>query len=138
MALSSLGRTGLLVSEAIEPADGTTTEFHEWYRSEYIKQIAKLPGWRRTSRFELVFKKENKDDPNRHLNFTPKWLALHEFDEGSLPADGVTTLLGDATATDKITKSARKIDVAAFSILRGFGEKEACWVDAKASVLNSS
>jgi hypothetical protein len=102
-------RSPVLVSEAIEPANDA--EFHEWYRG-HVTTVSRLPGWRRTSRFELVFKKENKDDPNRGKAMTPRWLALHEFDD--LPC---------------LPNVPFPSDIAAFRLLGGFGLAEACWAE---------
>jgi hypothetical protein len=125
------GRARFLISEAIEPAESTNIEdFHKWYRSVYVKEVSSLPGWRRTSRFNLVFKKENKDDPEAAKKITPKWLALHEFDvdkvDGVLGAGG---LLGKSQETKNIDKTARKVDVAAFEALSSFGRTEDSLVD---------
>lgn len=85
------GRTATLVSEAIEPASDIGADaFNEWFRTEHIKEVSALPGWRRTSRFELVFKKENKDDPNSAAKITRNYLALHEFASNDVvPTSGV-------------------------------------------------
>ncbi|CAK7203428.1 hypothetical protein SEUCBS139899_006162 [Sporothrix eucalyptigena] len=130
------GRTATLVSEAIEPASDLSADaFNAWFRSEHIQEVAKLTGWRRTSRFELVFKKENKDDLNSAAKITPHYLALHEFADGSdvVPASGVVGSFPPqpSVASKAVLDNARKVDVAAFNFLRGFGNVGARWVDTE-------
>jgi hypothetical protein len=107
--------------------------FHEWYRSSYIDQVKQLPGWKRTSRFKLVFKKENKGEAGKAGKakpITPTWLALHEFDAGSLDGGAaIDSLLVRDSGARELENTAKKIDVAAFEILRGFGDAESRWVD---------
>jgi hypothetical protein len=132
----SLGRTNLLVSEAIEPADSASDNFHEWYRKDYISEVAKLPGWQRTGLLKLVFKKENKDEANTTKKITPTWLALHEFQQGSIPNhQSLTRLLGQSTSAKKMAEEAKKVDVAAFEMLRGFGTADQRWADVDETVL---
>lgn len=116
----------MLISEAIEPGEKTASAFESWNRSR-TQHLSSLPGWRRTSRFELVFKKENKDDPEAAKNITPKSLVLHEFDAASI--DDASIVLDSSDETNHILADAKTIDVAAFGLLRGFGEKEGCWVE---------
>ncbi|CAK7215426.1 hypothetical protein SCUCBS95973_002468 [Sporothrix curviconia] len=130
------GRTATLVSEAIEPAaDLGADAFNEWFRSEHIQEVAKLPGWRRTSRFEMVFKKQNKDDPTSAAIITPHFLALHEFADGAdfIPAAGALALFPPqpSAKSKAVLDGARKVDVAAFSFLRGFGDVGTRWVDTE-------
>lgn len=122
-------RTSFLISEAIEPADGSTDPFNEWYRGSYIDHVSKLPGWQRTSRFKLVFKKENKDESGKPKPITPTWLALHEFKSGSFDEGSIKGLLSQKRDAKEIEKTAKKIDVAAFEMMSRFGDKEAIWVD---------
>ena len=124
--IASTGRSRILISEAIEPGETTTSVFDKWCSSR-MEHLSSLPGWKRTSRFTLVFKKENKDDPEAAKNITPKSLVLHEFDVDSI--DDPQVVLGSSEETQRIVHNAKKVDVAAFGLLRGFGEKEGCWVE---------
>jgi hypothetical protein len=83
----------------------------------------------RTSRFKLVFKKENKDDPKAGKDITPNWLALHEFQNGDAITNRQGLLLGQSVAIRKVEGNAKKIDVVIFALSRGFGDGQACWVD---------
>lgn len=124
-------RGRFLISEAIEPVADTTDAFHHWYCTTYINEVSSILGWQRTSRFELVFKKENPDDPNLGKVVIPRWLTLHEFTNLPELAGGGSTLLGSSDETRDMEKSARKIDVAPFRILSEFGDHKSPWVDAK-------
>ncbi|OAA65934.1 Dimeric alpha-beta barrel [Niveomyces insectorum RCEF 264] len=133
------GRAPMLVSEAIDPAaDVTPDAFDAWFRSVHVPEVAALPGWRRTSRFALAFKKPNPDtDDAAHP--TPRFLALHEFAEGPaaatdtavVPASGIITTFPPqpAAATRAILDAARTVDVAAFRYVCGFGDVDTRWVD---------
>lgn len=131
-----LGRTGVLLSEAIEPSDDSADRFHEWYRNDYIKEVSQMSGWQRTSLFKLVFKKENKNDPHTGKNTTPTWLALHEFQPGSIrnPQD-LPTLFSQSESVRTISEQAKKVDVAAFELLSSFGDAGKRWMDVEETVL---
>lgn len=61
---------------------------------------------------------------------TPTWLTLHEFEAGSLDGGAaIGRLLVRDSGAQELEKTAKKIDVAAFEILRGFGDAESRWVD---------
>ncbi|KAK0611345.1 hypothetical protein B0T14DRAFT_500469 [Immersiella caudata] len=108
-------RGPLLVTETIELASSSaTTAFHNWYTSTYITELSLIDGWRRTSRFSVG---------------GTKWLALHEFEERAFEA-GTTKipgLLGKSEATKNIEKSAKKVDLALWKLVRVFGDKNAAW-----------
>lgn len=132
-----LGRINLLVSEATEPADFASDSFHEWYAKDYIPEVSKLPGWQRISLLKLAFKKETKDDTKANKKITPIWLAMHEFEPGSIPDhQNLTTLLGQSTIARKMAEEAKKVDVAAFEMLRGFGTVDERWADQESSSFN--
>ncbi|KAK5653681.1 hypothetical protein OQA88_8711 [Cercophora sp. LCS_1] len=108
-------RGPLLVTESIEPANMTTDEFHLWYRETYIYEIAKIDGWRRTSRFDT--------------RGQPRWLTLHEFEERSY-ADGktkITELLGESAEIKEVGKKAKRLDMALWRLVRTFGDENAAW-----------
>jgi hypothetical protein len=58
----------LRLSVAMEPAQGTDSDYLAWYSEEHIPMLLAVPGWRRTRVFEQV-------DGNG-----PRYLALHELD----------------------------------------------------------
>ncbi|KAF2017738.1 hypothetical protein BU24DRAFT_449347 [Aaosphaeria arxii CBS 175.79] len=75
------GEMGKVIkSTAIQPEAGMGGELDRWYRQEHLEQISQLPGWRRSKRYELIFKVQSKNDPDAEK--APKHLAIHEFKEG--------------------------------------------------------
>ena len=111
-------RGPLLVSEGINPARNISDQvFNNWYRQTYIKEISQVKGWRRTSRFD-----------NAMRGNLPRWLALHEFDQGAF--EGVTkipALLGTCQETKDIERGATKIDIALFRLAREYGNNTISW-----------
>ncbi|OCK85542.1 hypothetical protein K432DRAFT_286605 [Lepidopterella palustris CBS 459.81] len=117
------GCGAVIITACIQPAAGMEQEFGRWYNEEHLEQVSETPGWRRSTRFELVFKTEDKDDLNREI--TPKYLAIHEFEDGSLPGERVQPLTPVTDWTEKMVGSAIKVDEAKFTLLRGFGDTNA-------------
>ena len=110
------------MSESIDPGPNTE-QFHDWYRKQYITDISRLKGWRRTSRFRNT------------MGGKQKWLALHEFDEDSLRDPLKGSLLGSSQETLAMQKTFPFIDTARFRLARVFGNATSSWVDAKEMVL---
>lgn len=108
-------------STAIQPAQGTEEEFDQWYRDEHLEQVSQMPGWRKSTRYELIFKVQSKDDEIKEE--APKYLALHEFEEGTdvkrMPREEWTKW------TTKMVESAVKIDEGIFDFMWGMGEESA-------------
>ncbi|KAK3370576.1 hypothetical protein B0H63DRAFT_514649 [Podospora didyma] len=109
-------RGPILVTETIDPAKISADQFNSWYRQTYIKEISQLKGWRRTSRFDNGMAQ-------------PKWLALHEFDQSGFDANTtkISGLLGKSKETKDIEKSAKKIELALWSLVRVYGDGKASW-----------
>lgn len=108
-------RGPLLVTETIDLGPNLTVEkFHEWYRENYIYELSKLEGWRRTSRFDIS---------------GGRWLTLHEFEESAFPPNttAVTSLFGDPEKYQDLVKAARKIDLGLWRLVRVFGDGTAGW-----------
>jgi hypothetical protein len=108
-------------STAIQPANGTEEEFDQWYREEHLEQVSRMPGWRKSTRFELIFKVQSKDDETKEE--APKYLAIHEFEDGTevkrMPREEWTEW------TAKMVESAVKIDEGSFDYVWGMGEESA-------------
>jgi hypothetical protein len=106
-------------STAIQPALGMDEEFDRWYREEHLGQVARMPGWRRSTRYELIFKVQSKDDPRREE--APRYLAIHEFDEGTeiqrMPREEWTEW------TTRMVESAQMLDEGTFTYLWGMGDE---------------
>ena len=106
----------------MEPSD--VQDWDDWYRKEHLDQISKIPGWRCTGRYQLVFKKETVGAPESEN--CPNWLTLHEFEDGSLSeGEKVAPMMPQTEWTKKVMGSATKVDAAKFGYLRGFGDLEA-------------
>jgi hypothetical protein len=43
-----------VVATSITPAKGNKAAYDDWYYKEHVGMLAKVPGWKRTRRFELV------------------------------------------------------------------------------------
>ncbi len=102
-----------------------------YYRQAYLGEVSKMPGWRRTSRFEALFGKNSKEDgggggaPSQPTK--PQWLALHEFDGESFNNIDLAFLHGKLEATRGL---ATIVDISLFKLIRGFGDYSASWVDS--------
>ncbi|OAA58982.1 hypothetical protein SPI_06184 [Niveomyces insectorum RCEF 264] len=79
------GHTQTLVAEQVDTADGAGLD--AWYRAEYLPALAAVPGYLRTTRYELRYARSN-DQSRRFKGLAskgeappkrPTWLALHEF-----------------------------------------------------------
>lgn len=141
---------GLLLSEVIEPAQDAqdaVDAFHRWYREEYMrKEVMLLPGWRRSTRFEIVMENEIGGDaapppgppPPRPTTATAKklrWLTLHEFDVAKADYDiarpTTTSLLGTAEATRHMEAAAGYVEVVPFHLVRTYGDKAAAFASGE-------
>ncbi|KAK1749327.1 hypothetical protein QBC47DRAFT_426809 [Echria macrotheca] len=111
-------RGPLLVTEEIDLGGNMTIdEFHAWYRESYIYQLSMLDGWRRTSRFDTTG------------SGNPRWLTLHEFEERAFAANTtkITTLLGDPEKYQAVTKSAKRIELGLWRLVRVYGDGTVPW-----------
>lgn len=43
-----------VVATSVTPAEGNKAAYDEWYVKEHVPMLKKVPGWKRTRRFELV------------------------------------------------------------------------------------
>lgn len=43
-----------VVATSVTPAEGNKDAYDEWYAKEHVGMLAKVPGWKRTRRYELV------------------------------------------------------------------------------------
>ncbi|KAF2788681.1 hypothetical protein K505DRAFT_314477 [Melanomma pulvis-pyrius CBS 109.77] len=109
----------VIKSTAIQPGPGMDCEFDRWYREEHLEQVSHMSGWRKSTRFELIFKVQSNDDLKREE--APKYLAIHEFEEGTevkrMPKEEWTDW------TKKMVESAEKIDEGTFDYLWGMGDE---------------
>ncbi len=137
----NLERAPLLVSDAIDPAANVTdAQFNEWYHQVYIKEVSQSKGWRRTSRFDANL---NRGGPAGNSSGAPpprpqmpRWLSLHEFEDGAFNVSAkITSLLGQSKETKQMEKTATKIDISLFKFVRSYGNATAPWGDLQAEKL---
>ncbi|KAF2112091.1 hypothetical protein BDV96DRAFT_649452 [Lophiotrema nucula] len=108
-------------STAMQPGPGMEEEFNRWYTEEHLEQVSHMSGWRRSTRFELVFKVQSRDDPSQEP--APKYLAIHEFEEGTK----VQRMRKEEWTewTKNMVDGASKIDEGTFDYLWGLGDDDA-------------
>lgn len=113
------GIGGVIKSTAIQPGEGMKEEFDRWYREEHLAQVSKMAGWRKSSRYELIFKVQSKGDPE--WKEAPKYLAIHEFEAGTkverMPQEQWTPW------TKRMVESSVLVDEGTFELMWGFGEE---------------
>jgi hypothetical protein len=116
---TGIGR--VIKATAIQVVAGTEERFNRWYSEEHLEEVSRMPGWRKSTRFELIFKVQSKDDPNPEV--APKYLAIHEFEKGTkvrrIPKENWTALTKD------MVESAEEIDEATFDYIWGMGADNA-------------
>lgn len=125
------GQAKSLVTEQIETGDAAG--LNEFYKSAYLPALAKVPGYLRTTRYELKYARSN-DQSRRFKGLSstgapppkrPTWLAIHEFstDEGVSEAD-LAKVQGSATGYDAVKAAATvwQTDLYHFAKSHGTGE----------------
>lgn len=112
------GRGAVVIVASMQPAEGGEEDLDQWYKQEHMKQVSDQPGWVRSSRYELVAQNPDKG--------APKFLALHEFEEGTLP--GGTQVVAFEPVSDwtkKCMGSAKEIDAGKYKLIGSFGDQSA-------------
>jgi hypothetical protein len=69
-----------LVATSVTPAEGNKEAFDEWFAKEHVGMLAKVPGWKRTRRYELIDALVNGKDvkpSNGDAKEVPFSLGLH-------------------------------------------------------------
>ncbi|QDS75088.1 hypothetical protein FKW77_006968 [Venturia effusa] len=84
----------------VEPSEGGEVEFDEWYRKQHLDMLSMLPGFRRTTRYELA--------PDSTALDNCRYLACHEFDTKDYPSDVIELILGTEWSK-KIMESVKKV-----------------------------
>ena len=118
------------MSEAIYVAGEAADDFQQWYREEYMKEISQLKGWRRTSRFQNGRAGPPPSGDNSPENSSPRWLALHEFEEDSLDdTRHISSLLSQYKHAADANKNAREPEISLFRLMRVYGDSTTVWQD---------
>ena len=66
-----------------------------------------------------------------------KWLALHEFDEGSLAEPLKGSLVGTSQEVLEMQRSFPFVDIAKFKLTRVYGDKTNSWVRVEEEVISA-
>lgn len=76
--VSSRGRNGgpapVVMTVAFLVANELVDEMNRWYEEEHIDDLSKIPGWRRSRRFQLI------EGDNQKKGYT-ELLAVHDFEK---------------------------------------------------------
>lgn len=103
----------------MQPPPGGELELDLWYRDEHNEQMSQEPGWKRTTRFKLLFQHGNQIKESEELSF----LAIHEFNEGNKLGKDVKALEPMSDWTKKVMSEAKAIDAAIYRKCKLAGEE---------------
>ncbi|CAK7233731.1 hypothetical protein SCUCBS95973_008695 [Sporothrix curviconia] len=127
------GHTKTLISAQYELKDGYPAEdFDAWYRKEYLDQLARAPGYVRTTRFKLVFSRSNAQSralkglpvtSNEPQPNPPTYLVLHEFETNDVDLASLKTLT-DTEWTKKVHDNAETVLHPVYKIAKTHGKGE--------------
>ena len=121
--LKSLAITG------IEPGDSTSdSDLKNWYDKEQLPMLEKIPGYRRTTRFKLVYARTNAQSralkglptTDEAAPEPPTWLAIHEFDTEDPPVEKMRELYATELSR-KIMGGAKKIETNEYRVAKRHG-----------------
>ena len=93
----------------MQPPPGGEPELDAWYRDEHNEQMSQQPGWRRTSRYRLLYH-YNSGEESQELSF----LAVHEFGPGHNLGKEVKAIEPISDWTKKVMSEAKAIDAAIY------------------------
>jgi hypothetical protein len=115
---SKTGIGAVIKCTAIQPTTGTEADFDQWYREEHLEQVSQMPGWRKSTRYELISSNDSAD-----ADAPPRYLAIHEFEAGT----EVKRMKKEEWTewTKRMVASAVKIEEATFGFVCGMGGEEA-------------
>lgn len=104
---------------AMEPKEGGAADLDAWYREEHNEQMSKEPGWKRSTRFKLLYEHKNEQPSDRGW-FT--FLALHEFGEGHQLGKEVVPLEPMSDWTKRVMGECKAIDAAIYNKVKSYGK----------------
>ncbi|KAF2102077.1 hypothetical protein NA57DRAFT_54010 [Rhizodiscina lignyota] len=111
------GRAAIAIVAAMQPPEGGDEDLDNWYKQEHLQQVSEQPGWRRSTRYELARQAIGTG--------APKYLAIHEFEEGTLPGgEKVVAFEPVSEWSERVMKEAKAIDAGKFKLVASFGEKD--------------
>lgn len=101
----------------MEPQPGGEADLEAWYRDEHNQQMSEQPGWKRTTRFNLLFQHKR----NGQEGTAPSFLAIHEFGDGHKLGKDVEPLDPMTDWTERCMSQAKAIDAAIYRKEKSFG-----------------
>jgi hypothetical protein len=104
----------------MQPAKGGDSDLDAWYRDEHNQQMSEQPGWRRTTRFNLLHQLASSGQKSEELSF----LAIHEFGNDNKLGTTVQALEPISDWTKKVMGEAKMIDAAIYYKQESFGASE--------------
>ncbi|KAF1849863.1 uncharacterized protein K460DRAFT_274033 [Cucurbitaria berberidis CBS 394.84] len=107
----------IIMLALMQPAPGGEADLDSWYRDEHNQQMSEQLGWKRTTRFNLLFQHSNASKKSEELAF----LAIHEFGEGNKLGKDVEPLQPISDWTKKLMSSVKAIDAAIYHKVKALG-----------------
>ncbi|KAF2794664.1 hypothetical protein K505DRAFT_274721 [Melanomma pulvis-pyrius CBS 109.77] len=107
-----------IIHAAMEPGEDGEADLDAWYREEHNQQMSEQPGWKRTTRFNLLFQHRSDAKVSQRLSF----LAIHEFGEGHKIGKDVEPLDPMTDWTKKAMSEAKSIEAAVYHKVKYFGK----------------
>jgi hypothetical protein len=97
----------------VEPAD--EDDYNKFYHEEHLGMLSKVPGYRRSQRYQLISTRENA--PKN----VPKFMAVHEFEHLNA-LDGPELREADASPnTIRVFGNAKMVNIRGFKLVKGWG-----------------
>jgi hypothetical protein len=123
----ALGPAPVLVATNFRPSQEIAAEFDEWYRKEHIPLLRRIPGYRRTRRYKVLYATK-LNEFNRAIVQPPTYLAIQEFELGegdSFEGGLLMKHMREADDTEwarKISSNLSEIDSGFWKLKRAYGE----------------
>lgn len=104
-----------IIFAAMQPAPGGEKDLDAWYREEHNEQMAREPGYKRTTRYSPLFQTRNVGTP-AGLDF----VALHQFGDKNEIGSEVKPLDPMTDWTKRCMGECTSIDAAVYRKFKTF------------------
>ncbi|OQN97841.1 hypothetical protein B0A48_16151 [Cryoendolithus antarcticus] len=95
-------------------------EYDDWYRTQHLREVSEITGWRKTGRYTLTYARQNrKPAGDSDIAAPPKFLTLHYFDGASLPERELAKS-GEEPRAKKNMAAMKETQIAVFKKLSQF------------------
>ncbi|KAI1607851.1 hypothetical protein EDD36DRAFT_479262 [Exophiala viscosa] len=102
-----------ILSVQMEPNDDD--DYDKFYRDEHLYMLSKVPGYRRSQRYQLV------SSDHLSLSSVPRFMAIHEF-ETLETTDGPELREADASPnTHRVIGNAKFVNIRGFRLVKTLG-----------------